>query len=360
MTVRLDRRKGWIVDFIYPHPDGRKERIRKRSPVPTKAGALAYERELREAAGRPRVCTPTFEEFSIEFMENHSKVNNKRSEQVSKRRILDNHLLPFFGMQLLVDVRTLQIEKFKVQQINKWLSPKTINNHLAVLSRMLNCAFEWERLPSPTRVKLLKAPKPEMRFLEFEEADRLLEGVEAGQERTMILIALRAGLRVGELLGLHWDDVDLRRGDLHVRHSYHRGHLDSPKGNRSRVVPMTDKVQETLRQHRHRDIAGPIVFHNPDGSHLTDNQTKRYAIRAFRRAHLDKPGWHILRHTFASHLVMKGATLKAVQELLGHASIEMTMRYAHLSPVSKKRAIHLLDGTHVAPSEEPARNLLER
>lgn len=69
---------------------------------------------------------------------------------------------------------------------------------------------------------------------------------------------------------------------------------------------------------------------------------------AKRRAFLDQFGWHVLRHTFASHLLMRGAPLKAVQELLGHATIDMTMRYAHLSPAAMNEAISLLDGTIVA------------
>lgn len=119
---------------------------------------------------------------------------------------------------------------------------------------------------------------------------------------------------------------------------------------------MTDEVQAALRRHRLRDACGPLVFHNADGSHITDNQAKCYARRAFRKAHLDKPGWHVLRHTFASHLVIRGAPLKAVQELLGHATIDMTMRYAHLSPAAKIEAIRLLHGNHVATGDRPISN----
>ncbi len=100
------------------------------------------------------------------------------------------------------------------------------------------------------------------------------------------------------------------------------GHIDTPKNGRSRVVPMTNNVHDALKHHRH--LVGPLVFCNVDGACLTDNQTKRRLYRACRKAFLEKFGWHVLRHTFANSLAINGAPLKAIQELLGHASIDMT------------------------------------
>ena len=286
-------------------------------------------------------------------MTNYAAVNNKRSEQMAKRRMLDTHLIPYFGRMLLSEIRVRQIEAFKAAQQEggmhgRKLKAKTINNNLAVLSRMLNCAVEWEYLESAPKVRWLKAQRVQMRFLEFEDADRLLQAAEPGLERTMMLVALRTGLRIGELLALRWDDVDLQRRQVHVRQSSMRGHIDTPKSGRSRIVPMTEEVERALRGYRH--LRGPLVFCNPDGTHLTDNQTKRHLYRACRKAFLGPFGWHTLRHTFASHLAMRGAPIKAIQELLGHATIDMTMRYAHLSPAAKNQAIDLLErGTSVAP-----------
>jgi integrase len=354
MAARKDRTKGWIVDFVFQHADGRAERVRKRSPVQTRRGAEGYERQLRQEMLDPKPVgkeVPTLAAFVPEFIDNYVRVNNKRGTLITKEQRLKNHIVPFFGRMRLTDIRVREIERFKADQIERGLKPKTVNNNLAVLSRLLRCAEEWELLDSPPRVKALKSPKPEWRFLEEEEAARLVEAAAPGLARTMIVVALRAGLRIGELCALRWVDVDFKRRQLCVRQSYYRGRIDTPKSGRSRTIPMADEVVEALRGFRH---LRPLVFSNPDGSYLTDNQVKSFVPRACRRAGLDACYWHVLRHSFASHLVIRGASLKAVQELLGHQSIDVTLRYAHLSPAAKNQAIDLLNGTILAPCDRPA------
>ncbi len=117
--------------------------------------------------------------------------------------------------------------------------------------------------------------------------------------------------------------------------------VGTPKSGRSRELPLNDTTLAALKAHRH--LRGELVFCNEDGSMLTRHQCKWPLRRAQRKAGLVSLGWHDLRHTFASHLVMRGAQLKAVQELMGHATIEMTMRYAHRSPSVKRDAVALLD-----------------
>ena len=107
---------------------------------------------------------------------------------------------------------------------------------------------------------------------------------------------------------------------------------------------MSDEVLRALKAHRH--LRGELVFCDADGRMLTKGECRHPLWRACKRAGLRQLGWHALRHTFASHLVMRGAPIKAVQELLGHSTIEMTMRYAHLSPDVRKDAVRLLDRAH--------------
>lgn len=203
-------------------------------------------------------------------------------------------------------------------------------------------ALAWELIDTAPPVGLLRSPKPDFDFLDFDEAD----GILAAAQReplwwTMILVCLRTGLRQGELLGLRWEDVDVAAGRMLVRQAVARGVVGTPKNGRSRVIPLSRETVQALRQHRH--LRGEVVFCQDDGALLTKEMCKHPLWRACKRAGLRRIGWHCLRHTFASHLVMRGKSLKVVQELLGHATIEMTMRYAHLAPVVHRDAVDALD-----------------
>lgn len=368
MTVRKRRwtdkhgrvREKWMVHIEYTHPDGRRKPIRKISPVNTRRGAEEYERQLRAEllAGtyekEPPKPTPTFIQFAAEFVESYAKVNTKPSSVRSTTSILEHHLRPFFGKHKLDEISLRGIERYKAKKLEAGLSKKSINNHLGVLGKMLRVAHEWELLPALPKIKLLKAPKPDFRFLDFEEAERLVQAARSEPLwQTMIVVALNTGLRVGELLALQWDDLDLRRGEMHVRRSVVEGHIGTPKSGKSRKIPLNDKAVRVLKAHMH--LRSKLVFCKEDGSMLTDGQIKCPLYRIRRRAGIVDVAWHDLRHTFASHLVMGGVPLKAIQELLGHSTIEVTMRYAHFSPVGLKAAVAALDRPSSTPTaQEPA------
>jgi len=159
----------------------------------------------------------------------------------------------------------------------------------------------------------------------------------------MVTLGLKAGLRQGELLALRREDVDLVAGRLVVRQAVACGVVGSTKSRKNRETPLSRDAVRTLKAHRH--LRGPLVFCDRDGEMLTKGVCKWPLWRACKRAELRRIGWHVLRHSFASHLAMRGVPLKAVQELMGHATIEMTMRYAHLSPGVRRDAVNLLDGS---------------
>jgi integrase len=302
------------------------------------------------AMSAPVVTAPaviTFRTHAEEVLVLHAAVENKHSERKSKRSILDCHLLPAFGDLPLDAIGPRQIATYKAAKLKpsdgtKGFEPKTINNHLTVLRKCLVLAREWGRLAVVPSVGFLRAKKPEFDFFTFDEAPRILEGAERGAWHGMILCALRAGLRQGELLELRWDDLDLVKGLIRVRRAIYDGVVDVPKGGRGREVPMGDDLREAFRGLPSR-FAGRLVWPGEGGRNLTKGEAKWPLWRASKRAGLRRVGWHVLRHTFASHLAMRGVPLKAVQELLGHVSIEQTMRYAHLAPEVSREAVKLLD-----------------
>ena len=206
---------------------------------------------------------------------------------------------------------------------------KTVNNHLSCLHKMLDVAAEWRIIPFVPRVKWLRVPEAAFDFLTFEEAERRVAAADP-EWRAMITVGLKAGLWLGELLGLQWDDVDLVAGRLVVWRAVSRGRLSTPKSGRKREIAIGQIAIRALKEHRH--LRGNFVFCDMDGEILKKNSCKWPLWRACKRAGLRRIGWHVLRHTFASHLVMRGAPLKAIQELLGHSDIRVTMRYAHLLP----------------------------
>jgi len=347
MTV-IKRDGRWTVDFWY---EGK--RYRKKSPIDTQRGAREYERLLlqRVMQGEPltpqtakseeSATAPMCRSFLREWLETYAKTNNKPSEIKSKELIIRCHLSPFFGKRRVSEIGVRELERFKSAQLSKGLSPKTINNQLSVLRRALRSAQEWGVIEVVPTIKWMKAPRADFDFLDFEEAERVFDAT-VPEFRPMVATALKAGLRLGELLALRHTDVDLVNGQIFVKRSVWKRTFGTPKNGLSRRVPIPPSLTRILREHRH--LRGELVFCQEDGGLLTRDMIKRVLPRACRRAGLDRTiQWHVLRHTFASHLVMRGEPLKVVQELLGHANMEATMIYAHLSESRLRDAVAKLD-----------------
>jgi len=135
----------------------------------------------------------------------------------------------------------------------------------------------------------------------------------------------RGSLRRGEMIGLEWTDVHLAKRQLCVARSDWRGHVSAPKGGRIRYVPLTKRLAAALQAARH--LRGPRVLCDNEGKPLTQRMVQVMMRRVARRANV-KPGLHILRHTFCSHLAMRGAPARAIQELAGHQDLATTQRAA--------------------------------
>jgi len=238
-----------------------------------------------------------------------------------------------------------------VQQLKHRLherAPKTVNNVLTVLNMLLKKAVEWgviERVPCA--VKLLPVPKPSMGYYDFDEYERLVDAAATGPDPNELLVVLlggEAGLRCGEMMALEWRDVDLGKRQICVQRSEWKGHVTAPKGGRLRYVPMTVRLATALREGRHLRSTRVLCR---GSAPLSADGVKHCVERVARRARLTENGVHRLRHTFCSHLAMRGAPARAIQELAGHKDLITTQRYMHLSPAALDGAIRLLESSGV-------------
>ena len=351
MAVRIIK-KSWWVDFRFAY-----KRYRERSPENSKAGAHAYEALLRHKLARGEnikkndsniTLEESFESFAWKWYEEYVIPNNKYSVQEMKKYILKGSLVPFFGKLAVQYVTSHHVEQYKAQLLKKGSTPKTVNNHLGILNKLLSTAYEWRQYEkAPPKIKLLKCLPPRTDYLSTEECHLLLSHSQ-GVVYEMILAALRTGMRQGELKGLQWSSIEWDNRNVVVRHSKddYREVLGTPKSNRERHVPLDRELYETLLK---RKCSTEYVFLDARGKPFTHDRMTLEIARVCKAAGLRKIGWHTLRHTFATQLATKGVPLTTIQALLGHSSISITMRYAHVAPSTLRSAVDLLSPKIVSP-----------
>ncbi len=325
-------------------------------PVDSRQLALDIAAHLK---GPAPAETPTLLEFVPRFFREHVRANrHKNSGEGDKLGILKVHLLPRFGHVRLADITADKIQALKGDLAH--LSAKRVNNILTVLNKMLGTAEKWGVMLRAPRVEFLKTAQGEAEFYEFDEYAALVAAARAidVMHHLATLLAGDAGLRAGELMAFRAHDVDHRRQQLHVRRADSHGVVSLPKGGKPRTVPMTQALSDALGH-----VSGKgeeLVLRRDDGSAVTQQTLRTWLTHVQAGAGMGGSGkLHILRHTFCSHLAMRGAPPIAIKELAGHQSLRTTMRYMHLAPSEKNRAIRLLDegralthgGLPLAPSD---------
>jgi integrase len=286
---------------------------------------------------------PTLRDFAPRFLEGHARANRQKPSGIAaKEMILRVHLMPAMGNKRLDAIKSEDVQRLKGHLSTK--AAKTANNILTVLNVLLKKAVDWDVIDCmPCAITLLPVPKTSMSFYDFDEYERLVSSASAIDTTAHLIVLLggEAGLRCGEMIALEWRDVDLGKRQICVQRSDWNGQVTTTKGGRLRYVPLTIRLAAALRDHRH--LRSPNVLCQAGGQPLTRQMVQYRVLRASRRAKLSQDGVHILRHTFCSHLAMKGAPARAIQELAGHSELGMTQRYMHLSPAALDSAIRLLD-----------------
>jgi len=252
------------------------------------------------------------------------------------------HLTSHFGQDtLLSDITGARISEYRGKRLRavrtiggqeRVIGAAAINRPLALLRHLLRLAHEeWDALQTVPRIRLEKEPQCRLRWLTPEEAHRLLEACRSSKNAALVNLVelcLFTGLRQAEALGLTWDRVDRSRSVIL---------LEVTKSGRRREVPLNSEADTAL------------VRQGPLEAGLVFGTSSWYAFRkaweaAVKAAKVPDFHFHDLRHTFASWAIQRGATLPELKDLLGHSSLAMVMRYAHLSPEHLRSAVSRLEG----------------
>jgi integrase len=213
-------------------------------------------------------------------------------------------------------------------------TPATVRYELMVVSALLARARRWS-LCGTNPVALVDLPPVEnviVRYVTADEQQRLLAAAKEPL-RTAILVAVHSGLREGEQRRLTWDDFRLDEGVVIVRHT---------KSRRDRAVPMNATLKTAFAAIR-RTPNCPYVFANPKTGQPMSRFNNTAWRSLLRRCGVRNLRWHDLRHSFASSLAQAGTPMLVIKELLGHSSLQVTGRYAHLSPDNLREAVQRLD-----------------
>jgi integrase len=349
---------SWQIDYYDPH--GKRIRLsfdKKKDAEAELAKRVSLIAENRYLDVKKDYKT-TFGELLDKYIENYQQQTCFKTWKVF---CIDRFKWHFGEQTLVSNIRYVDLESYR-NKLRQTLTKHgtirrdgSVNREMSCLHHIFTKAVEWEMMEGSPFDKgkslLLKENNKRLRFLTAEEIQKLLAECPRHLRR-IVECALHTGMRRGEILNLKWSYI--RNGHIYLP-------PEITKTGEARQIPLNDDLAVLFKDIR-KEFKGEYVFtyaRNEDKLKGVEPVRKRKrpapvaeAISgvksafksALKRAGIEDFRFHDLRHTFASHMIMKGASLKEVQEILGHKTINMTMRYAHLSQEHKKKAVNLLSG----------------
>ncbi len=378
-VFRVERRRGPAWYAKYRLPDGRQVQ-RKIGPAWTARGrpAAGYftkrlaEDWLRDVLDQARRGLPagstrtgvTFADAAGEWLRFIKEDRERKpSTLVDYESALRAHLLPAFGDRELESITREEIERWRRSLTG--LSNRSKNKLLIQLHGIFRRAQVVWDVPVNPLARVEKHPmraSGDIQVFSPEEVRALVRAAATEQDGAVFLTAAFTGLRMGELLALHWRDVDFAGSTIRVRASYAGNALTTPKSGKVRAVPMAPDVASALaRLGRREHWLGDddLVFVGVTGGYLDGSALRRRYKVALEEAGLRPLRFHDLRHTFGTRMIAK-ADIRRVQEWMGHADIQTTMRYLHYAPrsedaelVAEAFRVASPADEHVSPSAQP-------
>jgi integrase len=341
------RNRWWWID--YEDADGKRHR---QKAAPSYEVAKLVHRDKMNAIAKGEVLGVREEGMLVRDFANsvwwpkvHPRLASDWAARV--RGMLDDVILPRFGAVKLSGLRKEAVEAWAGERLAD-VSASSFNKELWVLKNLGKCGVEWGYLKAnpAQRAKRAREPRGRVRYLEPDERDALLNGIDVtvkasdgrtwtlrqepnAKLRLYILAALHTGARRAELLRLTWGDADMKQRTITFRNT---------KNGDSRTVPMTETLRSALA-----GLSRPLNPEAPVLPQLAPLVLTRSFARLVERLEIKNLRFHDLRHDVASTLAMEGVPLRTIAEILGHRDLRMTARYAHLSPQHLRDAMRALE-----------------
>ncbi len=282
--------------------------------------AIREGRHFKTAESKKHTLTDLIERYVKDVLP--TKTKKLRTDQSNQLKWWKNKI----GSHLLADITPALIVEFR-DELSQIRKPATVSRYLAALSHAFTVAVnEWGWLDdSPMRkVKKPTEPRGRVRFLDDDERSKLLKACKESPSELLyicVILAISTGMRQGEVMGLRWSDVNLK--DCYLI-------LHETKNGERRRVPLAGHALELLQQHsKVRRLNTDLLFAGSNPS--SPIELRKPWNNALRQAEINDFRWHDLRHCTASYLAMNGASLTEIAEVLGHKTLQMVKRYAHLS-----------------------------
>jgi len=344
--------RNWLIEFKV---DGKRYRRSSRTNIKRKAVRLEekWRQEIYDGKHQiGKINTLTIEEAADRYFQTVIQPKDSREKTKKSERCCLNVIVRNFSPKTRLDaIQSADVARWRDQMLSNGAAPATVNRYLASLRAILNRAHsEWAALKTMPKFQLLPIQNHRCRVLSRDEENRILE-VSKPHLRNLVIILVDTGARLSEALDLLWDNVD---SDSANKASIT---LMRTKNGLPRRIPLTARATKLLlglRANR-TDFNKPVFLYNAPGTAnpVPFKNPHRAWKTALREAGVDQSlRIHDLRHTFASRLVSKGVPIFDVSKLLGHKSITMTMRYAHLAPVAFESAIEKLDDHKLSKGPE--------
>jgi len=368
VTVRQKKKGKGNPWWMFIHHNGERKSVKIGDKRKADREALKIKKML--ASGQFEIQTKEehgkkFKDYAKDWLETRIQPLRRASTHERYETVLRKHINPVIGNKPIDMLKRKDIRDMILKFHGQKYSDSMIRLIRDVTSGVMFQAVEDEIIQANPvtgilkNLKLEKKKSKEIESLTAEEVALFLESCEKlfPEYSSFFLCAFRTGARLGELIGLHWSDIDWNKKNIKIQRSFRRGVLSGTKTDKNRLVDMSDQLVDALKRLetiRKKEAlkAGQgepieIIFHR-NNDYMDQKYIRRIFKRILKKAGMREQKPHIMRHTFASLLLSNSESMVYVKEQLGHSSIEITVDiYGHLIPSSNRDAVNRLDNLHL-------------